>query len=148
VTDFDRDAALRRLIDEADVAQVILRYADGLDRRDFDQVWQCFAPDAYVNGSSFSGALSDYLPQLLEGVRGFGCTQHVMANQLRTVDGDSAHTETYAIAHHFYDSGGEKEALIMGVRYTDDLVRSDDGRWVIKARTADAMWRRHTPADR
>lgn len=140
----DTEAALRRLIDEADVSQVILRYADGLDRRDFDQVWACFAPDADVVGSSFSGPLGEYLPRLLEGVRTFGATQHFMGNQLRSVDGDRAHTETYCVAHHFRDPAGEQEAIVMGVRYVDDLVRQDDGRWVISRRHATAMWIRRT----
>ncbi len=146
MSEFDRDAALRRLLDEADVSQVILRYADGLDRRDFNQVGECFARDAYVTGSAFSGTLSDYLPRLIDGVQSFGATQHLMGNQLRSVDGDSAHTETYAVAHHFYDAAGEREALVMGVRYVDDLVRLGDGRWVITTRRADPMWRRQSPA--
>jgi hypothetical protein len=138
------EVAVRRLVDEADVSQVILRYADGLDRREFERVWACFAPDAYVIGSAFSGPLPEYLPQLLEGVRSFGATQHFMGNQLRTVAGDSAHTETYAVAHHFYDPAGEQEAIVMGVRYVDDLVRLDDGRWVITRREATSMWMRRS----
>jgi hypothetical protein len=140
--DFDTEAALRRLIDEADVSQVILRYADGIDRRQFDRVWACFAPDAYVSGSSFSGPLDEYLPKLLEGVQSFGATQHFMGNQLVTVDGDQAHTETYAVARHFRDAAGEDEVIVMGVRYVDDLNRVEDGRWVISRRDATAMWRR------
>jgi ketosteroid isomerase-like protein len=139
---FDMESAVRRLIDESDVSQVILRYADGIDRRNFDQVWECFAPDAHVDGSAFSGPLDEYLPRLLDGVRSFGATQHFMGNQLRSVDGDTAHTETYAIAHHFRDPAGEEEALIMGVRYVDDLVRGEDGRWVISHRQATSMWMR------
>jgi SnoaL-like domain len=142
MSDFDAEAALRRLVDEADVSQVILRYADGVDRRRFDQVWDCFAPGAYVSGSSFSGPLDEYLPRLLEGVQSFGATQHFMGNQLRTVDGDRAHTETYAVARHFRDQAGEDEVLVMGVRYVDDLIRLPDGRWVIAGREATAMWRR------
>jgi hypothetical protein len=144
VSELDSAAALRRLVDELDVSQVILRYADGVDRRNFDQVAECFAPDAYVTGSSFSGALADYLPRLVDGVRAYGATQHFMGNQLRSVDGDSAHTETYAIAHHFVDPAGTQEALIMGVRYTDDLTRSAEGRWIIARRNVDAMWRRQS----
>jgi hypothetical protein len=136
------ELSLRRLIDESDVSQVILRYADGIDRRDFGQVWRCFSADAHVIGSSFSGPVAEYLPRLLEGVRSFGATQHFMGNQLIQVEADTAHTETYAIAHHFRDSAGEEEALIMGVRYEDDLVRTDDGRWVIARREAFAMWKR------
>jgi hypothetical protein len=145
VSGLDTGGALRRVIDEIDVSQVILRYADGVDRRDFDQVSQCFAPDAYVTGTSFSGPLAEYFPRLVDGVRAFGATQHFMGNQLRTVNGDSAHTETYAIAHHFVDQAGTEEALIMGVRYTDDLVRAGEGRWVIASRRVDNMWRRERP---
>jgi hypothetical protein len=148
VTPDELEAEVRRLVDEREVAKVILRYARGIDRRDFDLVWSCFAPDAYVKGSSFSGPLREYLPNLLSGVERFGATMHFMGNQLREVDGDTAHTETYAIAHHFADAEGEVEALIMGVRYIDDLVRGEDGRWVIRHREAIADWRRYGPSDR
>jgi hypothetical protein len=142
MTPAELEGAVRRLIDESDVAKVILNYARGIDRRDFDLVRSCFAPDAYVKGSSFSGPVSEYLPTLLGGVERFGSTMHFKGNQLREVDGDTAHTETYAIAHHFADPDGEVEALIMGVRYLDDLVRGPDGRWVIRRRQAVADWRR------
>jgi len=142
VTDFDVEAAVRRLVDEGDVSQVILRYADGIDRRQFDRVWECFSPDAYVSGSSFSGPLHEYLPRLLEGVQSFGATQHFMGNQLITVEGDRAHTETYTVARHFGDAAGEDEVLVLGVRYVDDLTRREDGRWVISRREATAVWRR------
>jgi hypothetical protein len=142
MTPDELEAAVRRLIDETDVSKVILRYARGIDRREFDLVRSCFAPDAYVKGSSFSGPVSEYLPTLLGGVERFGSTMHFMGNQLREVDGDTAHTETYAIAHHFVDPEGEVEALIMGVRYLDDLVRGPDGNWVIRYREAVANWRR------
>jgi hypothetical protein len=146
MTPAELEAAVSRLVDESDVAKVILRYARGIDRRDFDLVWSCFAPDAYVKGSSFEGPLSDYLPNLLAGVEHFGRTMHFMGNQLREVDGDTAHTETYAIAHHFVDPEGRVEALIMGVRYLDDLARGPDGRWVIRRREAVADWRREGTA--
>ena len=60
------EAMVRRLADESEVAKVILRYARGIDRRDFDLVRSCFAPDAFVKGSSFSGPVSEYLPELPE----------------------------------------------------------------------------------
>ncbi len=86
--DADLERAVRRLIDEADVAQVVLRYADAIDRREFERVTPLFAPDGFVRGTSFEGPVAEYLPQLYEGVRGFGATQHFMGNQLRRVDGD------------------------------------------------------------
>ena len=139
----DLEAEVRRLIDEREVSKVILRYAQGLDSRRFEQVWECFAPDAVVQGSRNSGVLSEYLPPLLAGVESFGVTMHFMGNQLREVDGDTATTETYCIAHHFKDDAGREEAIIMGVRYYDDLVRTAEGRWVIQRRKAVADWIRY-----
>ena len=65
----DLEADVRRLIDEREVSKVILRYAQGLDSRRFEQVWECFAPDAVVEGSRNSGPLPEYLPPLLAGVQ-------------------------------------------------------------------------------
>jgi hypothetical protein len=143
VNDATVEQIVRRLADEADVATVMLNYARGLDRRQFDLVRACFAPGTHVEGTSFSGPVETYLPTLLAGVETFPRTMHFIGNQTREVDGDTAHTETYVIAHHFADAAGEHEALIMGVRYHDDLERQPDGRWVITARHVDADWRRY-----
>jgi hypothetical protein len=145
VKEADVERMLRRLTDEADVATVMLDYARGIDRRQFDLVWRCFAPGARIEGTSFSGPVETYLPTLLAGVERFGRTMHFIGNQTKQIDGDRAHTETYAIAHHFVDEAGEQEGLIMGVRYHDDLARQPDGRWAITARHVDADWRRSGP---
>jgi hypothetical protein len=142
MTEGDMGAVVRRLADEADVARVMLQYARGLDHREFDLVRACFAPGAQVEGSSFSGPVETYLPNLLEGVLRFGRTMHFVGNQWVEVDGDRARTESYAIAHHFVDAAGEVESIIMGVRYHDELARQPDGRWLITARHVDADWRR------
>ena len=138
------EAIVRRLAAESEVGKVILRYARGLDRRDFAMVWDCFDPDARVEGTSFGGPLRTYLPRLLDGVRAYRRTMHFMGNQLREVDGDRAETETYAIAHHFADAEGRQEALIMGVRYLDELRRTD-GQWRITHRRVHADWSRGAP---
>lgn len=140
MTSPDTTSALARLVDEAEVARVILRYARGLDRREFADVWSCFAPDAHVRGTRFEGALEVYLPQLLEGVRAFAKTIHFIGNQWLEVYGDVAQTETYAIAHHFADADGERETLRTGVRYLDRLGKQADGRWLITNREVVAEW--------
>lgn len=63
------NSTVRRLAAESEVGKVILRYAHGLDRRDFAMVWACFQPGAHVRGTSFEGPLESYLPRLLDGVR-------------------------------------------------------------------------------
>ena len=122
-----------------DVCDVVLRYARGVDRRDWDLVRACFGDDATVEGSRFSGPIDEYLARLRPGVEAFPTTMHFMGNQLVEIDGDRASAETYAIAHHFADPEGRDERIVMGVRYLDDLERRD-GRWVIVHRRAVSDW--------
>jgi hypothetical protein len=126
-----------------DVGDVILRYARGVDRRDWDLVRSCFADDALIEGTRFSGPIDEYLETLRPGVESFPTTMHFMGNQLADIDGERASTETYAIAHHFADPDGRVERLVMGVRYLDDLERRD-GRWVIVRRRAVSDWLRES----
>ena len=126
-----------------DVGDVILRYARGVDRRDWDLVRGCFADEATVEGSRFSGPVDEYLAMLRPGVEAFPTTMHFIGNQLVEIDGDRASTESYAIAHHFADSEGRDERIVIGVRYLDDLERRD-GRWVIVHRRAVSDWVRES----
>jgi hypothetical protein len=128
-----------------DVGDVVLRYARGVDRRDWELVRACFADEAMVEGSRFSGPIDEYLAILRPGVEAFPTTMHFMGNQLAEIDGDRASTETYAIAHHFADAEGRDERIVMGVRYLDDLERRD-GRWVIVHRRAISDWIRESEA--
>lgn len=137
--------AVRALVDDAAVARVMVHYAQGIDRRDWDLVRSCFAPDAYVKGSSFEGPREEYLSTLFAGVERFPVTMHFIGNQDRRLDGDTAWTETYLIAHHFADPAGEVESIVLGVRYHDQLARQGDGTWAITRRDVHADWRRMGP---
>jgi ketosteroid isomerase-like protein len=142
VTGFDVENSVRRLIDEADVARIVLSYADAIDRREFERVTALFAPDAHIVGTFGEGPVADYLPQLFGRVNEFGATQHLIANQIVTVGGDSASIESYAIARHFVDAAGTIEALTVGIRYDDWLDRNPDGRWLITRRVVVTTWSR------
>jgi hypothetical protein len=138
----ETNARLRRLEDDAELAKVVLRYASGIDTRKFERVWECFAPGAEVVGTMFSGVVEEYLPRLLERVSSYGSTMHFMGNQLREIDGDSARTETYAVAHHFTDQAGRHEAAVVGVLYSDELARQSGGGWAITRRQVSSFWHR------
>jgi len=69
------------LLDRAAIHDVIMRYAAGVDRRDFELVASCFAPD--VNGE-FAGKhwqRRDALVEFISGVRYFHTTMHMLGNQ-------------------------------------------------------------------
>jgi ketosteroid isomerase-like protein len=132
---------LQLLLDEHAVRQVMLRYARGVDDRDFDQVTACFAPDAYVAGTGHSGVRDQYLQGVFAGVARYGVTMHTIGNQVIEIDGDAAYTETDLVARHYADAEGRDESLVMGVRYHDRL-RRDGDRWVITRRDVRRLWSR------
>jgi 3-phenylpropionate/cinnamic acid dioxygenase small subunit len=133
--------SVERLLDERAVRHVMLRYARGVDDRDWEQVRSCFAPDAFVLGTGHSGVRDEYLDQLFVGVARFGVTMHTIGNQILEVDGDSARTETDLIARHFRDADGSDEELVLAVRYHDQLRRDGSG-WVITRREVRRLWSR------
>jgi ketosteroid isomerase-like protein len=135
---------LQRVVDELDISQVICRYADAVDRNDIEQATSCFAPEAFCEGTAFSGDRDEYLRRIFLSRKDYATTQHHVGNQLREVHGDTARTETYLITLHFFDAACEHRGPQVGVRMVEELRREPDGRWVITSRKSTAMWARHT----
>jgi hypothetical protein len=139
---FDARAALEELAARAAIHDVILRYARGIDRRDFDLVAACFAAHATVDyGDFFRGEVGGLIAAMAEGLAGFPTTMHLMGNHLVELDGDRATSETYAVAYHRRTSAPQPFDLTTGVRYLDELAR-EDGRWRITRRVVKYEWRR------
>lgn len=132
---------LETLLDEREVQQVMLRYARGVDDRDWEQVRSVFAPDAFIAGTGHAGVRDEYLAGLFTGVARYGVTMHTIGNQVVEIDGDAAYTETDLVARHFADAEGTEEALVMGVRYLDTLRREHTG-WVVTRRDVRRLWSR------
>jgi hypothetical protein len=133
---------VRELWDRAQVQQVPLLYARGVDRRDWELVRSCFSADAFVDGTRSTGHVDAYLADLRPAVERWASTMHVMANQLVALDGDRASMETYAVAFHWAAApagGPGPDNLIVGVRYHDELARQGD-RWVITRRVVSGDW--------
>jgi 3-phenylpropionate/cinnamic acid dioxygenase small subunit len=120
--------------DRQDIADVLVRYATGIDRRDWPLFRTVFTDDCeldYGEVGSWKGV--DEVTEFMQQVHALaGHTMHRLTNQVITVDGDTAQARTYV------------DALIMladnnsGVNaagfYDDELVRSDDG-WRVARRS-------------
>src|SRR5437868_333329 len=89
------DPAVRLLLDRAEIHDVIMRYAAGVDRRDFELVRACFTPD--VTGWSSD---RETMMERIRGVRVFEMTMHMMGNQLIEVRDDEASLHNYAMLTH------------------------------------------------
>jgi 3-phenylpropionate/cinnamic acid dioxygenase small subunit len=119
--------------DRQDIADVLLRYATGIDRRDWPLFRSIFANDCeldYGEIGTWKGA--DAVTEFMRQAHAMaGHTMHRLTNQVITVDGDIAQARTYV------------DALIMladnnsGVNaagfYDDELVRTEQG-WQIARR--------------
>lgn len=129
------------LADRVAIHDVVLRYAQGVDRRDWEQVAACFAPEAECDyGDFFRGRVDGLVAALAATLPRFDWTLHVLGNHYVTLDGDTAQTETYAVCHHRHGD----ESVEVGMRYLDTLVRTPDG-WRIAARRAPFVWQRRAP---
>lgn len=135
------DEAVRKLADRAAIQDVLLRYARGVDRRDLELVASCFTPDASYEGALASGTIAAALERLRDAMARYDGTMHLVGNQLIEVDGDSARSETYAVAYHRLTGTTEATLFIVGVRYLDDLVRDGD-EWHICRRVVKTEWQR------
>lgn len=111
---------------------VMLRYAAGVDNRDFDMYRSCFADDVVVTGfgeETVNGcdAWVEYVKDALER---FGPTQHMLGPQLATIDGDNATCRTDVQAHH-YMKDAETTTLTLWATYEQEMQRIN-GDWKIK----------------
>lgn len=119
--------------DRQDIADILLRYATGIDRRDWPLFRTVFTDDCqldYGEVGSWQGV--DAVTEFMQQAHALaGHTMHRLTNQVIAVDGDSAQARTYV------------DALIMladnnsGVNaagfYDDEFVRTERG-WQIARR--------------
>jgi 3-phenylpropionate/cinnamic acid dioxygenase small subunit len=117
-----------------DIADVIIRYASGIDRRDWDLFRTCFTPDCeadYGDAGTFAGveALTEFM---IASHAEMGHTLHRINNIAISVSDDIATARSYVDAVLLAPDGAT------GVNpigyYDDELVRTDDG-WRIARRT-------------
>jgi hypothetical protein len=134
------DPAVRELLDRAEIHDVKMQYAVGLDRRDFERVGACFAPQFRATYGSTAVDEIDALINFVRGVEHFASTTHFCGAQLVEVVGDEAWVETPAfITHREAPRRGEKRGRewVAQTRYRERYVRVD-GRWRIAELGGDA----------
>lgn len=124
------------LADEAQIADVLVRYATGIDFKDWELFRTCWTDDVdadYGDVGRFTGA--DALTDLMARIHGgMGPTYHRLSNIAVTVDGDRATARSYVHALLMAipdDAASWVEAI---GHYDDEVVRTPDG-WRIARRT-------------
>ena len=133
---------LEKLLARQEIADVITRYARGIDRLDFDLVRSCYHSDAYDDHGSMKGSVEEFIESARTFLPRFAATMHFLGNMLIEVDGDVARAETYAVAYHrLLNSDGSGKDDIWGIRYVDRF-EARNGDWRIAYRVVAQEWRR------
>ncbi len=130
------------LLARQQIADVIYRYARGIDRLDFDLVRACYHPDAWDDHGAIGGDVETFIAAAREYLAQWTATQHFMGNLLIEIDGDVARAETYAVAYHRReDADGNGRDDVFGIRYVDRFERRESA-WKIAHRVVATEWRR------
>lgn len=124
--------------DRADITEVLLRYATGIDRRDWDTFRTVFTTDCvldYGEIGSFTGldAVTDYMDEVHALA---GHTMHRLSNIVIALDGDRATARTYVDGLILAPDNASGVSAV-GI-YDDELLRTDQG-WRIARRVFTAV---------
>jgi hypothetical protein len=165
-------ARLELLEAREQIRSVLSRYSRGVDRTDPDAARECLWPDArLINGAVDTvgqdepqNTAEKFIEPLFGSYIGsiLAETHHMMGNMIIEVQGKTATSETYCIAHHRthrtpasneavvglknipeQDASGDYE-LFIGLRYLDRL-EEREGQWKILERKLVFDWSRYGP---
>ncbi len=141
------------LMEKAEIRETLLRYAAGIDRRDWDLMLSCFTDDVWAifQGNDLGRGRDKILAYINTAAAGFRIVSsiHMLANMYIELDGARATADTYGIGYLVFetDTGIGPTLRTRHLHYIDDLVRNDDGSWLIAKRVLTNDWERLTPVD-
>ncbi|MEM7019981.1 MAG: nuclear transport factor 2 family protein [Pseudomonadota bacterium] len=113
------------------VQDVMLRYAAGVDDRDLELYRSCFADDVLIVGFDKEDHVGgdNWTAIVKEKLKPFGATQHMLAPQLATINGNKASARTDVQALH-YMADKPDTTLTLWATYKTELEKID-GEWKI-----------------
>jgi len=139
------DARLQLLIDRAEISDVQLRYATGLDSRDWPLFRSCFADEIETDFTSVFGgearkvSADRWTEAARRSLSGLKATQHMITNHVITVAGDNATCIAYVQARHYLPNDSGDSMQTMFGYYTNRFVRTSAG-WKIRACKLTLTW--------
>ncbi|WP_298285349.1 nuclear transport factor 2 family protein [Novosphingobium sp.] len=138
----NREAALEAAIARAEIHDLLMAYARGVDRADEALLASIFTDDSTVISGVVNGSGAAFARDITAFVRtNLEMCFHSVANEWIDVRGDEAVGEHYVIAQ-MVQAGTE---VLTGGRYIDRYQRRD-GKWLIHSRTFVADWSHSHPS--
>lgn len=140
MSDTPSDPALRALLDRAEIEDLMHRYAEMVDRRDWVQMDRIFALEATIDYASTGGPKGPFretLAWLDRALESWPINLHIVTNLIIDLEGDVARTRCYFHAPMGRNTpDGDQYIVTNAGRYVDRLVRTTDG-WRIVERVCD-----------
>lgn len=130
---------LQKLEDEKEIREVVIRYGEYLDARDYASYASLFASDGVWTGGFGSATGPAAIQEMLE--KNLGKPEegfvnksnfHLVTTVVVDVDGDTAKVRSRYM--FFTASPDNRPAAALAGRYVDEFVR-ENGSWKIKSRT-------------
>ncbi len=140
-----RDPELQAVIDKQAITDVIHRLARSIDRCDKTLLASCFHEDATDDHGSFKGTAAEFCDWVMPVLQSMEATQHNIHNVLIELDGNSARSEAYFIAHHRIASPEGPQDMVAAGRYLDRFEKRN-GEWRVSHRHAIYDWSRNDPS--
>ncbi len=138
------------LSDRFEIQDLVHRYADCIDRKEFDRLRDIFSAQAHIDYSAFGGSignLEETISFLKMAVTNelFPNTQHLNANIQVELDGDRASGRVMCFnpMQMTLPEGGS-QTYFLGLWYLDEYCRTDEG-WRILRREEERSWVFNTP---
>jgi hypothetical protein len=143
------NADVKRLVDERDAVDALLRWARGLDTKDGELIASAFTPEGTFDmrpgyqalGYEFTPMVGSELigESLAAGLQATGLiTTHCVTNTRVALDGDGGSMEAYVEAQHIVPTDHDRY-LLMKNHYTIELGRTSHG-WGMQYLTLANVW--------
>ena len=140
--------SLQEVSDRFEIQDLLYRYADVIDRKAFGELRSIFTADAHIDYSAMGGSkgdLEETIAFLEKAMTLFPNHQHLNANPLVTVDGDTGRGRVMCFnPQEMKLPGGEIQVVMFGLWYLDEYRRTDEG-WRIQRRSEEKSWIFNTP---
>ena len=127
------EAKLQLLLDRAEISDVQLRYATGLDSRDWALFRSCFADEIETDFTSVFGGTprkttaDKWTEAARRTIVGLTATQHMITNHVINVEGDTATCVAYVQARHYLPNDTGDSIQTMFGYYTNGFIRTRAG---------------------
>jgi hypothetical protein len=118
--------------DRAEVFDVLNRYGEGCDTRDWSLFERVFTADATADyGRSQLSGRDEIVALIRRNLGGCGPTQHLLGNHTARIEGDEAHASCNVRAFHQGVGDRASDTYEVLGTYHHDLVRTADG-WLTR----------------